>query len=179
MIFPQFINKPSVHSTGKVNDTMPLHCKIFQYSSLLCNNGHFLQNNFIQIWLFGYFTVSGGTVDISAHEQLIDGKVKEIAQPSGGPWGGMAVDAKFMKLLSSVLGPDFINHLKSKLPQMWLDFFMRFEKSKKVFKADGKYEIKLIIPNAFSTEFRNLRGKNIETFFNETEDAKITLKSGF
>ena len=128
---------------------------------------------------FGYFIVSGGTVDITAHEQLIDGKVKEIVQPSGGPWGGMAVDTKFMKLLCGVLGPDFINHLKSKLPQQWLEFFMRFEKSKKVFKADGKYQIKLAVPIGFSTEYRNLRGKNIESLFEEAEDERITLKNGF
>ncbi|WAR31397.1 HS12A-like protein [Mya arenaria] len=33
--------------------------------------------------------LGGGTADISIHERLEDGSLKEIHRASGGPWGGM------------------------------------------------------------------------------------------
>ena len=52
-----------------------------------------------------YFKLfSGGTADITVHEKLKDGNLREVHRACGGPWGGTAVDKNFVELLSSIVG---------------------------------------------------------------------------
>ncbi|XP_060595953.1 heat shock 70 kDa protein 12B-like [Ruditapes philippinarum] len=45
-----------------------------------------------------------GTGDISVHEKQINGSLKEIHKPSGGPFGGTQVDDNFMNWLTKLFG---------------------------------------------------------------------------
>lgn len=47
----------------------------------------------------------GGTADITVHEKLQDGKLREVHRACGGPWGGAAVDSYFIQLLTSIVSP--------------------------------------------------------------------------
>ena len=53
--------------------------------------------------------LSGGTVDVTAHEILDSGSVRELHRAVGGAWGGTAVDRNFETLLGDVIGSNFLN----------------------------------------------------------------------
>jgi len=46
----------------------------------------------------------GGTIDITVHEVIGDGKLKELNYASGGAWGGTRVDEKYEEFLHRVFG---------------------------------------------------------------------------
>ena len=46
---------------------------------------------------------SGGTVDITVHEVLADGNVRELYKANGGPWGGKSVNDAFLCFLDGLL----------------------------------------------------------------------------
>ena len=94
----------------------------------------------------------GGTVDIAYHkvEKTIGEKfvVKELAPPSGGPYGGTLVDREFEELLNKVFGPPidypgtcFIACLKKDFTSTWIDLMKQFEIQKTV--IDDKHDRKL------------------------------------
>ena len=125
-----------------------------------------------------YFVIPGGTVDITAHEVLINGEVKEISPPSGGPWGGFGVNRKFIAALAKVFGQDFINHMKATSAQQWLSFAGLFETAKKDLKADGKKKLRLALPYSFNQKFQELEGKSLEDAIKECGDKEISFASG-
>ena len=55
--------------------------------------------------------ISGGTVDITAHE-VLDSGVKELHHATGGACGGSYVDKNFEALLADVFGANFVNRLQ-------------------------------------------------------------------
>ena len=59
----------------------------------------------IVLMTYIFSCVPGGTVDITVHETLADGTVKEVHKANGGPWGGTSVDATFMDFLENMVGP--------------------------------------------------------------------------
>ena len=48
--------------------------------------------------------ISGGTVDITVHEVMSNGNLKEIHAASGGAWGGTKVDDAYEKFLIDIMG---------------------------------------------------------------------------
>ncbi|KAJ7353719.1 hypothetical protein OS493_032589 [Desmophyllum pertusum] len=48
--------------------------------------------------------IGGGTLDVTAHDILADGTIKEIHQVTGGAYGGVYVDEKFVSLLENLSG---------------------------------------------------------------------------
>ncbi|XP_078341043.1 heat shock 70 kDa protein 12A-like isoform X2 [Crassostrea virginica] len=46
----------------------------------------------------------GGTIDITAHEVLNDGTVREIIKSNGGNWGGTSVDRNYIDFIKCLIG---------------------------------------------------------------------------
>lgn len=87
----------------------------------------------------------GGTVDIAYHSlRKADGNnyiIRELAPPSGGPFGGTLVNHAFERLLEQVFGHPlkksgqsndmpFINALKKQHVDVWMDLMKKFEECK-------------------------------------------------
>ena len=76
----------------------------------------------------------GGTVDIAYHSiERQDGDtiiVKELAPPSGGPYGGRLVDREFEKLLDKVFGASFSSKLRELDPCTWMKLMNGLEQRK-------------------------------------------------
>ena len=84
------------------------------------------------------YNLSGGTADITVHEKIANGKLKEVKRASGGPWGGTAIDGAFIKLLGDIVGgPIFATFMKDQSYD-YLDFMRDFETVKRNLKLDSK-----------------------------------------
>ena len=98
---------------------------------------------------------------------------------SGGPWGGIKVDAALISLLSKICGSDFINKFKLAQPQQWLQFMTNFDRSKRSFVADQKTSIKLSLPYSFEKELIKCKEKDIEELIDCFGDCNISFNNVF
>lgn len=82
----------------------------------------------------------GGTVDIAYHcvEKQKDGSmaIKELAAPSGGPYGGTLVDGALELLLDKIFGVGFSEKLKLHYGDVWMKLMSELEHAKS--GLDGK-----------------------------------------
>lgn len=63
----------------------------------------------------------GGTVDITVHEKMAGGFLKEISRATGGDCGGTSVDVEFIQLLTKIFGTPLIHSMKREQPEAFLD----------------------------------------------------------
>ncbi|XP_052245579.1 heat shock 70 kDa protein 12B-like [Dreissena polymorpha] len=92
--------------------------------------------------------IGGGTADISAHQKMSDGSLKNIHAPSGGPWGGIYVDENFLKFIRSIFGENSLESLKSDDMYDFIEILRDFEMKKRKFKFDSNDGIIFRIPIA-------------------------------
>ncbi|XP_052781208.1 heat shock 70 kDa protein 12B-like isoform X1 [Mya arenaria] len=106
--------------------------------------------------------LGGGTADISIHEKNQDGTLKEIHQPTGGPWGGIYVDANYLKFLENIFGENAITALKTEDMADYFDVIRDFETKKITLnkKMTGKFTFK--ISSTAKKLSKELTGQNLE-----------------
>lgn len=46
----------------------------------------------------------GGTVDVTVHQVIVDGKLRELHRASGGAWGGTKVDQAYEQFIADLMG---------------------------------------------------------------------------
>lgn len=88
----------------------------------------------------------GGTADISVHEKLPNGRLKEIHKASGGPWGGISVDKNYLQMLEHVFGCSEIENLKSQYMEDYFDLLRDFEIKKRHFPQSSSEMVTLRVP---------------------------------
>ena len=121
---------------------------------------------------------SGGTVDVAVHKITDKNKVKESYKSTGGPWGGTAVDERFLHLLENIVGKEFIEQFKNENPVNWQDFMLTFERQKKA--AQPNSNINLNIPVQMERSFRKLGfGELDEKIANMSEVTQVTETNGY
>ena len=129
-------------------------------------------------YIFLHSVISGGAVDITAHEVLRNGQVRQLAPPTVHICGGMVVNKHFIEALAKVFGQDFIIHTRAKLPQQWYSFEDLFETAKKHLKSDGVKKLRIALPFSFNNEFHELKGKSIEAALSDCPDDDISFANG-
>ncbi|XP_058941886.2 heat shock 70 kDa protein 12A [Pocillopora verrucosa] len=93
--------------------------------------------------------IGGGTLDVTVHEVLTDGSIKEVHQVSGGPFGGIYVDQKFEHLLGNLFERATIRKFRTDYPADWLRMMNEFEMKKRGRRAfDGK-PTRITLPRSF------------------------------
>lgn len=90
----------------------------------------------------------GGTVDITVHEKMAEGGLKEISRATGGECGGTSVDADFIQLLAKIFGAPLIHTMKREQPESYLDLIREFETVKRTITPSKEGKINLTIPYA-------------------------------
>ncbi|XP_033724910.1 heat shock 70 kDa protein 12B-like [Pecten maximus] len=75
----------------------------------------------------------GGTIDITVHEVLKGGLLKEIHSANGGSWGGTKVDEAFEDMLETIVGKTAFAHFKADEIPSVIDLQRNFEMKKKTF----------------------------------------------
>ena len=98
-----------------------------------------------------YFcSVEGGTLDVTAHQILPNGNIKEISQVTGGPYGGTKVDEEFVSLLQKFFGYSVVKTFRESYPSEWLEMMNEFEMKKRGRRAFEGEATRLRLPRAFT-----------------------------
>lgn len=121
---------------------------------LLLQSGILVFHRFSKGTCSCYF--SGGTADISVHENIQQGKLEEVHKASGGPWGGTYVDKAYTMFLEKIFGKEALEELKNSEMSEYFDILREFETKKRLFSETGVDMIMLRI----SSGLRNLSQKH-------------------
>ncbi|XP_052276645.1 heat shock 70 kDa protein 12A-like isoform X2 [Dreissena polymorpha] len=108
------------------------------------------------------FDAGGGTVDITVHEVLQGGGLKELYAANGGDWGGTYVDRAFRVLLADIVGNDIITELETTHTSDYIDIFREFETMKRKFSVSMADKITFKVPIALNDLFKAKHGKDIK-----------------
>lgn len=86
---------------------------------------------------------------MTAHEILEDGRIKEVEQVTGGPFGGIFVDQKFVSLLEKKFGIQAVKNYRAKYPADWLRLMNDFEMKKRGKRTLEGKDTRVILPQTF------------------------------
>ncbi len=95
------------------------------------------------------YKFKGGTLDVTAHESLADDTIKEIYKVTGGAYGGIYVDEKFVSLLENLFGIPAIKDFRLRYPAEWLQLMNDFEMKKRGRRAFDDKVTRITLPPKF------------------------------
>lgn len=122
------------------------------------------------------FTVAGGTVDITVHEVLEDGKLKELHKASGGDWGGTKVDNAFKQMLIKIFSLPVLRQFQREATDDYIDLFREFEVKKREISPKKDTKITLRLPSSLRDTFEKKTGESISDVIKQTNFAdKMTF----
>ena len=61
-----------------------------------------------QVIIYFIKFILGGTADVTVHEKVEDGKLKEIHKVSGGPWGGTSINKSILQRIENYVGKEVL-----------------------------------------------------------------------
>jgi len=93
--------------------------------------------------------LKGGTLDVTAHESLAGGTIREIYKVTGGANGAIYVDRNFVSLLENLYGQPALNNFRLRYPKDWLELMNNFEEKKKGQRATEGKVTRIRIPPKF------------------------------
>jgi molecular chaperone DnaK (HSP70) len=88
----------------------------------------------------------GGTADITVHEKISNGHLKELCHASGGNCGGTSIDNAFIQMVVKILGAPMITLLQQEDPTAYLDLLREFETVKRKIETDTTGNVNFTIP---------------------------------
>ncbi|KAK3600051.1 hypothetical protein CHS0354_012742 [Potamilus streckersoni] len=97
----------------------------------------------------------GGTVDITVHEVLSGGKLKELQKSTGGAWGGTQVDEAYKKFINIIVGDLVYQRFSKEMKEVQLEMFRDFEIKKRSIAPNKDSDIKLRIPHELQKIFKD------------------------
>ncbi|KAK3100172.1 hypothetical protein FSP39_015747 [Pinctada imbricata] len=124
--------------------------------------------------------LGGGTADITVHEVLKDGSLREIHKATGGAWGGTKVDGTFYQFLVKLFGNDVLQTLKKKHLDDYLGLIRDFELKKRTIKPslDTDSKITVRIPFHLNRIFKEQTGESLADALPNTNFASSVTFQG-
>ncbi|CAG2199864.1 unnamed protein product [Mytilus edulis] len=106
----------------------------------------------------------GGTVDVTAYEIMQNGRLKELHEPTGGPWGGTMVDQAFMKFMKVMFGTNVWTKFEHEYGIEVLDIQRHFElKKRTIGESSERTEISFMIPRSLFDTYEEVQSKTFKT----------------
>ena len=118
--------------------------------------------------------LGGGTADITVHEKMSNGHLKELCHASGGDCGGTSIDNAFIQMIVKILGEPMIKFLKQKDPSAYLDLLREFETVKRRIETDTTGKVNMTIP--FTTINSLCESHQDETFSSMIQSSPFASK---
>ncbi|XP_063413780.1 heat shock 70 kDa protein 12A-like [Mytilus trossulus] len=100
--------------------------------------------------------LGGGTADITVHQVLDGGHIKELQKASGGAWGGVNVDSAFVQFLEKLFSHEVVQTFREMHLFDFLELEREFEMVKRKVKVDDSSKITIRIPPSFLEIFRTV-----------------------
>ena len=132
----------------------------------------------------------GGTIDIAYHsvekqeeDVLI---IRELAPPSGGPFGGTLVDGAFEHLLDQIFGASFTKKLKERHPNVWLMMITDLDLVKtSLANRDDDDKVRIDLKMSFDAACEDILGRSALEVLRmctvpgvELQRSKLTINAG-
>lgn len=112
------------------------------------------------------FYFVGGTADITVHEKLTNGQLKELCRATGNDCGGTSVDGRFFQMLVKIFGGPVMKRIKDEDPSAYLDLFREFETVKRTITPEKETKVNITIPYAsLDAQCKNVLGENLVDVF--------------
>lgn len=115
-----------------------------------------------------FFSILGGTVDVTVHEVLQDGTVKEVHAASGGGWGGTMVNKAFENLMEELVGKQIYEEFCREETEDHLDILAEFEIKKRKVSPNENTPIRMRIPRSLTDIYRRKKGQLLEDYIKES-----------
>ncbi|XP_060600210.1 heat shock 70 kDa protein 12B-like [Ruditapes philippinarum] len=113
--------------------------------------------------------LGGGTADITVHEKLENGKLREVHRACGGPWGGTAVDAFFIQVLSNIVSPLGMSEFMREHCGDYLDLMQEFEVIKRKVDTPSNKTFNIKVPVTLT----DVSVKHLNKSFAEAVDSSM------
>ncbi|KAL3879605.1 hypothetical protein ACJMK2_031893 [Sinanodonta woodiana] len=110
-----------------------------------------------------------GTIDITVHEVLSVGKLKELHKASGGAWGGNQVDEAYRQFLISLVGNPIFHRFQVECKEDYLDIFRDFEIKKRDITPDNDNKVTIRIPSSLKEIFEDESGEDLRKAIMQTK----------
>ncbi|KAK3594913.1 hypothetical protein CHS0354_020570 [Potamilus streckersoni] len=119
----------------------------------------------------------GGTIDITVHEVMTGGKLKELHKASGGAWGGTQVDEAYKQFLISLVGNPVFQRFQSECKEDHLDMFRDFEIKKRDISSENENNVTIRLPSSLKEIFEDETKEDLLNAIKQTQYAdKVSLK---
>ena len=115
--------------------------------------------------------MSGGTLDVTVHENLDDGFIKESYKVTGGPYGGMKVNYQFQTLLDEMFGDQKLYDYRQHFPSDWLKIIDDFEMKKRTARSLEGKDSRIRLPRSFLSYINDSRSKELKQY--DSGDVRI------
>ncbi|XP_060571962.1 heat shock 70 kDa protein 12A-like [Ruditapes philippinarum] len=99
-----------------------------------------------QLTKYMVIDLGGGTADITVHQKMDDGSLKEIHKASGGAWGGNEVDKNYLQLLENIVQAAAMDKFKREEMIDYFDLLRDFETKKRSITRDNEGKITFKLP---------------------------------
>ncbi|XP_060589192.1 heat shock 70 kDa protein 12A-like [Ruditapes philippinarum] len=121
----------------------------------------------------------GGTIDITVHQVIVDGKLRELHKASGGGWGGTLVDKAYEQFLSEIAGPETFQQFKEKHMDDYIDLLRMFEFKKRGTSPGHSGKVTFRIPPTFAETIKDATGLSIQDkIMSSAFKGQVTYVSG-
>lgn len=101
-------------------------------------------------------------MDISVHEVLEDGFVKELCKASGGAWGGTEVDKTYKQILMNIFGKTVLDKFENENMDDYIDFFRNFEVKKRTISNNSNTDTIFRMPATLIEIYTDHTGNTLQ-----------------
>ncbi|KAL3859668.1 hypothetical protein ACJMK2_009876 [Sinanodonta woodiana] len=116
--------------------------------------------------------LGGGTADITIHEKLQEGGLREVSKASGGPWGGTEVDVAFYNLLISIVGGPAMQKFRRTQVYDNLDLLREFESAKRNISMGTKDTVNIKLPASLNEICQEMNENDFQSCVAESVHCK-------
>ncbi|KAK3602831.1 hypothetical protein CHS0354_026385 [Potamilus streckersoni] len=138
-----------------------LYCQLLP-SDKLSASGRLTANKYMILDL------GGGTADITVHEKQLNGSLKELHEPTGGPWGGTRVDEIFHQMLITIVGDKIFNTFCENSKEDHMDLLRELETKKRTITPELNGMVSIKMPVSLSSIYEKEKRETIEKALEKT-----------
>ena len=120
----------------------------------------------LHVVLILFITFTGGTVDVTVHQILEGGRIKELYKATGGAWGGTKVDEAFINYFCEIFSEKVIDTLRREYPSDLVETMRDFEQTKRKISLDDQKEfVRMMLRPCVQEIYQEVMDSNLNSDF--------------